>query len=297
MFYVYYAISGGMPLYSQPRNIVQPWPKLASREASNFHQIFLTASPIFCMRIQAYFKGLLESVTRGAMEYPHSDFVLQTIGQKVDEFIERLDISKAADVTNINVPSFSGDDPRFSTSHVEQTSILIEEDMENKLLSSVPDSLFDLKDEHFPLFLTYRKFTDMIHKAFVIDLERKKPKKRLLEMSQSELDMSNEIDYPTFVHKYWNHLDVKLTNKMDSSLAYNEIMGIIKGSESAAKSSDGFLTREQYLCLSERSYGSLKGVRQRVYDIFLAYQKMKTGEKDALDRFVPTLSRCRPCFL
>jgi hypothetical protein len=279
MFYVYYA-NTVLPLYSQPSETMMS--TRARQEASNFHQIFLTASPDFCVRVRAYFQGLLASVTRGANKYPQSEIELQTIAQKADEFIKRLDISKATDANSLHV--VLGDDPRSSGSHVDDAAVLIEEDMENQLLASVPDSLLDLKDEHFPLFITYRKFANMIRKAFGLD--QKTSTTRFLEMSQSGFDLSNEIDYPTFVHKYWNHLDAKLTNKMDSSLAYNEIMGIIKGSEAAATSSSGFLTREQYQSLSERSYGLFKGVREKLYDIFLAYQKMKIGEQDPLDRFV-----------
>ncbi|KAJ3410746.1 recombinase rad51 [Chytridiales sp. JEL 0842] len=270
MFYVYHC-QASTPLYSQPSGSTSGIPS----PSSNFHQVFLTASPDFCVRVRGYFQRLLQSVTRGTANHDH----LFTIAEKAESFISRVQSGQEVEENSlqVDIDFLKGE----STGGGDIYEKLIEEEMENQLLSSVPDSLNELKDEHFPLFVTYRKFTSMLLRTFDNEkMDVKKPS----ELDVAGFDTSHEVDFPTFLHKYWNHLDTKLTTKINPALVYNEIMGVIKGSEAGANSPAGFLSREQYLALSERSFGTFRGSRDRVYDIFLAYQHMKSGEPDAMDR-------------
>ena len=63
-------------------------------------------------------------------------------------------------------------------------------------------------------------------------------------------------------------------------------MGVIKGSEDAVMAKDRCLDRESYKLLTIRSQGNLYRRRDDIYDLFLAYTKLKQQrqEYDAADR-------------
>ena len=63
-------------------------------------------------------------------------------------------------------------------------------------------------------------------------------------------------------------------------------MGVIKGSEDAVGTKDGCLDRESYKSLSVRSQGTFSHRRDDIYDLFMAYIKLKRQRQDydAADR-------------
>lgn len=71
----------------------------------------------------------------------------------------------------------------------------------------------------------------------------------------------------------------------DPLLLFNEIIGVIKGSEVALTFKSGFLDRTTYENLSTRTYPVFAGQRSAVYDLFVSYLRFKPkGSWDAADR-------------
>lgn len=76
------------------------------------------------------------------------------------------------------------------------------------------------------------------------------------------------------------------TAKLDPSVVFGEFMGVIKGSEDTVGMKSGCLDRESYALLSPRSQATFSGKRDVIYDLFVAYEKLKArrGDYDAADR-------------
>lgn len=80
-----------------------------------------------------------------------------------------------------------------------------------------------------------------------------------------------------------------MTQGLEPNLAYSEIIGVIKGSQAALESPEGYLSRGEYLdSLSHRQFPLLANVRAKVYSIFEVYTKQKTArhETDPADRYI-----------
>ncbi|ORY39423.1 P-loop containing nucleoside triphosphate hydrolase protein [Rhizoclosmatium globosum] len=277
MFYTYHS-HAETPLYSQPSfKVAEHQPN-----TSHFHQVFLTASPDFCVRVRNYFARLLVGLTRNQTEFDAN----ATLSSRAEAFLKTVDAHHLAGTSFLDVSTSTGSLKTALTPEAAPTDTedLFEEGMETAGgMDKVPASLLDLKDHHFPLFVTYRKFASMFRRAFNLEPAFAQQSDSLMSVDDLE---PIEIEYPVFMLKFWKHLDVKLTHKMDPALAFNEIMGIIKGSYGAAKSEKGVLSRNEYMNLSERSFGTFKGVtaRSKMYDLFLEYERVKGKELDAMDR-------------
>lgn len=63
-------------------------------------------------------------------------------------------------------------------------------------------------------------------------------------------------------------------------------MGVIKGSEDTVGKKRRCLDRESYTSLSVRSQGTFSHKRDQIYDLFIAYEKLKRRnlDYDAADR-------------
>lgn len=78
-----------------------------------------------------------------------------------------------------------------------------------------------------------------------------------------------------------------VTNFTDPLLLFNEIIGVIKGSETALATDSGYLDRSTYEQLSSRVYPMFADRRGLVYDLFLRYLRYRPkGAWDVADRFV-----------
>ena len=77
-----------------------------------------------------------------------------------------------------------------------------------------------------------------------------------------------------------------ITCDPDPALVFGEFMGVIKGSEDTIGRKDRCLDRESYKSLSTRSQGTFSHKRDDVYDLFMAYTKLKRQRQDydAADR-------------
>ena len=118
----------------------------------------------------------------------------------------------------------------------------------------------------------------------------------------SEYSADRFISYPHFLSQYWNHfpqtatrtlgtyaiyLACKVCNpKADPALVFGEILGVIKGSEKTVGTQQRCLDRETYL--SSDRQGMLPHAKEAVYNLFVAYTKLKQQrqEYDAADRLV-----------
>ena len=72
----------------------------------------------------------------------------------------------------------------------------------------------------------------------------------------------------------------------DPALVFGEFMGVIKGSEDTVGTRHGYLDLESYRSLGGRSQGTLSHKRDDIYDLFMAYTKLKQKrfDYDAADR-------------
>ena len=70
------------------------------------------------------------------------------------------------------------------------------------------------------------------------------------------------------------------------SLLTKEPLGVIKGSELALNSPDGYLDKDTYYGISHRTQGTFANQRECIYKLFKAYLKKKKerGDYDAADR-------------
>ncbi|CAG8758374.1 13412_t:CDS:2, partial [Ambispora leptoticha] len=84
---------------------------------------------------------------------------------------------------------------------------------------------------------------------------------------------------------YWKRFNDK---KLDCELVYSEF-SIIKGSKPEGK----YLSREEYQTISTKKYPVFCHNRDKIYDLFQRYEKMKTlnGDYDLIDRTIAIL-RC-----
>lgn len=62
---------------------------------------------------------------------------------------------------------------------------------------------------------------------------------------------------------------------IEPALCWSEILGTICGSEASCETEKGYLSRETYLALSERTHSTYASHRDKIYSIFEAYVKLK----------------------
>ena len=118
----------------------------------------------------------------------------------------------------------------------------------------------------------------------------------LSSIGMQTLIRTKEVTYDRFSSSYWPHFNSQLTKKLDSSSAFTEIISHIKGGLKGGRVPDGKLSREDYVLLSEGRVSTLSGQkRERIYDIFQDYEKMKMerGEFDLADLVIDLHHRLR----
>ena len=72
----------------------------------------------------------------------------------------------------------------------------------------------------------------------------------------------------------------------DPALVFGEFVGVIEGSEDTVGTKDRCLNRKSYKSLSTRSQATFSHKRDNIYDLFMAYTKLKQkrSDYDAADR-------------
>lgn len=175
-------------------------------------------------------------------------------------------------------------------------------DDEEAQFRDIPDSFLDIPPKLYPLFITFHKFLMMLDGSLgnsyferFVDIT-KLPCNRLRSSRSVVLQTfltTKEVTYERFNSSYWPHFDVLLTKKLDASRVFTEIISHIKGGLRALEAGDGKLSRSCYVQMSEgRAYNLSQQKREKIYDIFQVYEKMKmrNGEFDIAD-FVNDIHR------
>ncbi|XP_078174346.1 uncharacterized protein LOC144568005 [Carex rostrata] len=90
------------------------------------------------------------------------------------------------------------------------------------------------------------------------------------------LIQSKEVDFDKFYGSYWPRFNEQVTKNLDASTVFTQIISHIKGEFGSI---EGAIGREQYVLLSEKKISSLSSeIRERVYGIFLEYERKKRSE-------------------
>ena len=152
----------------------------------------------------------------------------------------------------------------------------------------IPDSFVNIPSKSYPLVITFHKFLMMLDGTVGISYFSRFPDahKPSRTVTLQSFIRSREVNYERFISSYWPYFKSHLIKYLDSSAVFTEIISHIKGGLEAGKAHDGRLSREDYLLLSEARVSNLtREQRDRVYDIFLEYEKkkFKKGEYDLSD--------------
>ncbi|CAL5430271.1 unnamed protein product [Camellia sinensis] len=159
----------------------------------------------------------------------------------------------------------------------------------------IPDSFLDIASNKYPLVITFHKFLMMLDGTLGNSyFERFLGGSRLSHCRTSgsrsvaleTFLRTKEVNYERFCSLYWPHFNSTLTKKLDPSKVFTEIISHIKGGLGVGEAREGRLSQEDYVHLSEGRVSTLsKQKREKIYDIFLGYEKtkMKKGEYDLAD--------------
>ncbi|KAK4842138.1 hypothetical protein QYF36_016327 [Acer negundo] len=188
----------------------------------------------------------------------------------------------------------------------EESSLLDVDDFDDAAeFNEIPNSFVDIPLKPFPLVITYHKFLMMLDGTlctsyFVRFLDIKKPSYGRIQSSRSvalqTVIRTKEVNFERFSSLYWPHFNTELTKKLDSSRVFTEIISHIKGGLHAMDVGDGRLSREDYVQLSGGRVSNLSTrKREKIYDVFLNYEKMKVenGEFDLADLVIDLHFRLR----
>ncbi|WCJ17640.1 P-loop containing nucleoside triphosphate hydrolases superfamily protein [Euphorbia peplus] len=181
------------------------------------------------------------------------------------------------------------------------------EDVENAAgFEDIPDSFVGIPPKAYPLVITFNKFIMMLDGTIGTSYFERFPDMRqilfdkLRNFSGSIIVQTflktREVNFEKFCSMYWPHFNSRLTTKLDFSRVFIEIMSRIKGGLQARESSDGRLTREDYVVLAESRTSTLnKHEREMIYDAYEDYEKMKmeNGEFDMADIVIDLHRRLR----
>ena len=89
------------------------------------------------------------------------------------------------------------------------------------------------------------------------------------------MDPRLEVTYQVFKNEMWPKMTKKRKVHYHPTLVWTEIRSFLKGSVEALHSRDGYITLEEYQHLGRKRAPSFSADRETVYDLFLAYQRVK----------------------
>jgi hypothetical protein len=177
----------------------------------NFYkrQIFITVSPNLCRRVKDYFDRLLESAEFAGKKMTLADF---------NEYVRKKEEEgEGNEETDDNNSYFEEGDDEENVS-----------------------SFHELKDDDFPLFITYKTFSKMLQITYGIDIQ--KQQKTIAGVDGADEDeeefhpkpISNQpgnswyhfVDYDLFYNKYWPRFSDYYRKKLDCELVFSEFFVI-----------------------------------------------------------------------
>ena len=122
--------------------------------------------------------------------------------------------------------------------------------------AGLPESWSELEDRHFPLFLSFAQLARLLEADFGIrhGFQMNKAQQQAIsrkpvrgyasnfvlhdtpsvaeEATTSSGEWQHLVTYEVFLQE-WSHFDARLTARLDPNLTWNEIIGVISGSEEA----------------------------------------------------------------
>ncbi|KAH9855762.1 hypothetical protein C2E23DRAFT_548924 [Lenzites betulinus] len=239
---------------------------------------------------------------RETMPKPRQLFVTQSrvLAEKVEEyFVKLLESLATASQSPAELAKIA------ARKKSEQQQGLVDRDEETFWRGDLPKRFGALKQDHFPMFLTYDHICRLLEAEFhYTDYEKRKTAAaakamddvlELRDPDASNGTMSNDymqqrrasfVSYGTFLEEYWAHFPQTLTKGLDPTLVFGEFMGVIKGSEQSLDCPKGYLDKTMYHELSHRTQATFANQRENIYKLFQAYLKRKKerGDYDAADR-------------
>ncbi|KAF8691973.1 UvrD-like helicase C-terminal domain, partial [Rhizoctonia solani] len=161
-----------------------------------------------------------------------------------------------------------------------QSQELVEYDNTVDLRVDLPRRFSDLKNSHFPLFVSFDKLCELIEGDIFGAAGED-------ALTSARTRAQHIITFSDFKHRYWPTFSPWLTRNLNPALVFSEILGVIKGYGRN-------LTMDEYLSeLSHKKSPLLMGVRGQVYAIYEEYTKQcrRRYEIDNADRTQKILSR------
>ncbi|KEP48194.1 UvrD/REP helicase amino-terminal domain protein [Rhizoctonia solani 123E] len=255
-------------------------------EEKEKRQLFVTRSPVLARHVESSFRGLVDSAT---------------IANKTPE--ELAEMAKIQE--NRPAPA------------------LVEFDSEVDLRKDLPARYSLLKEDHFPLFLSFERLCSLVEAdmlkyeklkllwkqqydisltAEALELEREgrlvlapteDPLRDLLLQHQDRrlmrsIEEKKYICYSDFKERYWPQFKKIHQPEITPALVYSEILGVIKGSTESIICPKRYLSKAQYLSgLVRRVSAQLDlDTREQIYAIFEQYRKLSGAsfELDLADR-------------
>ncbi|TFK51882.1 hypothetical protein OE88DRAFT_1699141 [Heliocybe sulcata] len=234
-----------------------------SHSVSKPRQVFVTSSRILATKVEEYFSKLIKSLALSTEE--------------PKKLIQAASGEPAINEDDLMDPE---DDPEWRVDLPKRFSLL--------------------EDDHFPLFITFEHLCQLLEgdldcsasfftSTFAKDTIPTNDDNFAIAHSTSD----RIVSYDKFRQSYWTHLPQGLTKGLDPALVFNEIMGVIKGSEQSLTCTSRCLDRQTYNAVSHRAQSTFASQRDLIYSIFESYQKLRrqTQEIDSVDRTHALLMR------
>ena len=93
--------------------------------------------------------------------------------------------------------------------------------------------------------------------------------------SECDQDPRREITYHVLKNELWGKMTKKKKVDYHPSLVWTEIISFIKGSVEALHTEKGYITLEEYQTIGNKRAPSFTADRETVYELFLAYERIK----------------------
>lgn len=221
------------------------------RNFEHLHQVFITKNAVLCKEVQKNFIELSQAsfTSRNDVDYqPSSAYKFDEVEeQEWPLFICSRDWLLMLDASLPGVPFFQRNENGKLERSVEDWG------EEGYNLKEIPVEYSDDEDDE-----------EIESKPITTDAE-----------PEAKRDRRREVTYQVFKNEFWRKMTKK--NKVDyhPSLVWTEIISFIKGSVEALHSEDGIITLENYQSIGNKRAASFTADRDTIYELFLAYQRIK----------------------
>ena len=226
----------------------------------HLHQAFITKNAVLCKEVQKNFMELSHACfsTRNDVDNQQSSPVYkfdQLEEQAWPLFICSRDWLLMLDASLPGKPFFL----RKEDGKLERT--IRGWGKEDNNLQEIPVDYSDDEDDD-----------EVENKPTVADGERNE------QQAEGERDPRREITYQVFKDELWKKMTKKKKVDYHPSLVWTEIISFIKGSVEALHSKNGYITLEEYQTIGRKRAPSFTADRETVYELFLAYQRIKQSQ-------------------